>query len=100
MLYNQYQITAKVWLYSGDSAWHFISIPKEQSEEIATLFSDKKRGWGSFKVTATIGVTSWKTSIFPDKKSGEFLLPLKVEVRKKEGIVNGDTVAVVVEIEL
>ena len=47
---------------------------------------------------ATIGATTWKTSIFPDKKVGSFLLPLKAEVRKAEGIEVGDSIGFVLEI--
>ena len=57
-------------------------------------------GWGSLRVTATIGGTTWRTSVFPDAKSGAFVLPLKAEVRRREGIGAGDRVAVAVEIEL
>ena len=38
--------------------------------------------------------TRWRTSVFPDKRSGTFLLPLKAEVRKKERMLDGDTVRV------
>ena len=31
-------------------------------------------------------------SIFPDSKSGTYILPLKAKVRKKENIYEGDTV--------
>jgi hypothetical protein len=46
----------------------------------------------------TIGQTVWKTSIFPDSKSGSYLLPLKAEVRKKEKIGVGDTLTFSIEI--
>jgi hypothetical protein len=45
-------------------------------------------------VKARVGETSWATSIFPDKKSGAYLLPLKKEVRKAESIENDATVYV------
>jgi hypothetical protein len=47
-----------------------------------------------------IGKTLWSTSIFPDKKAGEYLLPLKAQVRKKEGLVAGDVVSFSFEIKL
>jgi hypothetical protein len=72
------------------AGWHFVTLPKKESDEIKKNFGAKKRGWGSLRVTATIGKTTWKTSIFPDKKAGAYLLPLKAEVRKKEGIGEGD----------
>ncbi|EMY77446.1 PF08922 domain protein [Leptospira weilii serovar Ranarum str. ICFT] len=44
------------------------------------------RSWGMIPVTAKIGVTSWNTSIFPEKNSTKYVLPLKADVRKKEKI--------------
>ncbi len=91
---NTYNIRSSVFLWQGKSAWHFIGIPKKQSEEIKKRFGANAKGWGSLPMVATIGKTSWKTSIFPDKKSGTYLLPLKAEVRKKEGLFSGDKVTV------
>ena len=41
-----------------------------------------RRGFGSVRVSATTGVTTWKTSIFPDGKTGTYLLPVKKAVRQ------------------
>ena len=81
-----------MWLYPGMAGWHFVTVPKKQSAEIKKLFGGMARGWGSLPVLITIGKTSWKTSIFPDKKAGAYLLPLKADVRKKQGISSGDAV--------
>ena len=86
MKYNEYKIDAKVWLYPTMAGWHFVTIPKDISEDIKQQFGDLKRGWGSLPVKATIGKTEWNTSIFPDKKLKGYLLPIKAEVRKKENI--------------
>jgi len=69
MKYNQYKFKSKVWLYPGMAGWHFVSIPKEESDDIQRHFENLKRGWRSFPVIVTIGATNWKTSIFPDKKN-------------------------------
>jgi hypothetical protein len=82
----EYKMRARVWLYSGPAAWHFVTLPRKQSDEIKALFGKAQRGWGSLPVIATMGKTSWKTSIWADKKSGAYLLAIKAEVRKKEGI--------------
>ena len=87
-----YTLNADVWLYPGMAGWHFITLPAKTADEIKTLFSEVKRGWGSLRVTVTIGKTTWKTSIFPDKKSNSYVFPLKAEVRKKEAIQAGDKV--------
>ncbi len=100
MKYNQYKIHANVWLYPGMAGWHFVSIPQDISEDIKRQFGDLKRGWGSLPVMVSIGKTSWNTSIFPDKKAGGYLLPIKADVRKKEGIVAKDTVIMLIEIRV
>ena len=89
-----YRLKGKVWLYGGAASWHFVSLPKRQAREIRLLLGGVTgRGWGSIRVVATVGGTTWETSIFPDKKVGSYLLPLKAEVRKAEGIAEGDTLA-------
>ncbi len=87
---HTFTFTTKVWLYPGLVGWHFITLPKELAEEIKTSFAPLKKGWGSIRVEITVGKTVWKTSIFPDKKSGSYILPLKAAIRKKEGIKDGD----------
>lgn len=89
----KYALQAKVWLYKGSGAWHFITIPKELSEKIQKKYKAKTRGWGSLRVQVSLGKSVWDTSIFPDKKSGTYLLPLKAIIRKKEEILEGETVS-------
>ena len=54
------------------------------------------RGFGSLKVAATIGGTTFKTSVFPSKETG-WLLPVKASVRKAEGLTAGDAVELALE---
>jgi hypothetical protein len=86
--------TSEVWLYPGTSAWHFAGVPKLISKSIKESNTNKTRGFGSIPVAVTIGKTTWKTSIFPDKTSGTYLLPVKADVRKKESIQAGDKVGI------
>lgn len=100
MTKETFTIKAKVWLYShNESSWHFVSVPKKESDYIRERFESQKRGFGSIRVTVSIGSTVWKTSIFPDSKnSGTYFLPLKAEVRKKTQIEAGDTITFTLEI--
>ncbi|HVE80957.1 MAG TPA: DUF1905 domain-containing protein [Candidatus Dormibacteraeota bacterium] len=95
---TEYSIKAKVWLYPGEAAWYFVSIPNPYSKEIKKYFGEAARGWGSLPVKVTLGSTVWKTSIFPDKKLGEYLLPLKAEIRKREKITKDSTISFRIEI--
>ncbi len=98
MKYDRYKIQAKVWVYPGMAGWHFVTIPKDISEDITKLFGDRKRGWGSLPVAVTVGSTTWKTSIFPDKKEGAYVMPLKAVVREKEQLKQGDSIHFLLEV--
>lgn len=95
----KYTFQADVWLYPGMAGWHFITLPKKDAEHIRKNFGGIKRGFGSIKVTAFINKTSWKTSIFPDKKAGSYLLPIKTEIRKKEKIHANDSLEITLKID-
>ena len=81
-------------MYQGKGAWHFLTLPAEDSQQIKFLSSQERRNWGSVRVTASIGQTTWNTSVFPDTKAGAYMLPVKAEVRKKEQIEVGNIVTV------
>lgn len=95
----EYKVRTKLWLYPGTGGWHFANLTPKQSTEIKARFGSVARGFGSLPVSVKIGRTEWRTSIFPDRKSGSYLFAIKVEVRKKERIVAGDTIAAVVRIK-
>ncbi|TXI99795.1 MAG: DUF1905 domain-containing protein, partial [Neisseriales bacterium] len=42
----------------------------------------------------TIGVSQWETSVFPDKKSGSYLLPLKKSVREANLLEDGSSITI------
>ncbi|PIR55503.1 DUF1905 domain-containing protein [Candidatus Peregrinibacteria bacterium CG10_big_fil_rev_8_21_14_0_10_36_19] len=93
-----YKFNSQVWIYPGVAAWHFVNLDKDTSELIKNLYAPFTKGFGSLPVTVTVGKTSWETSIFPDKKSGSYLLPLKANIRKKENIKADDTIKFEVKI--
>jgi hypothetical protein len=57
-----------------------------------------RKGFGSARVEAVIGDTRWKTSVFPHKESGGWILPVKASVRKAEGLTEGDRITVTVSL--
>jgi hypothetical protein len=78
-----FSFSAKLWKYSSSSSWYFITIPENLSIEIRTYFKKEEEGWGRLKTTAQIKSTSWKTSVWFDKKHQAYLLPIKKEIRLK-----------------
>jgi len=97
--------TGPLWRWTTPAApavWHFITIDGAAGEALSATALMRRleglsRGFGSIKVVATIGDSSFKTSVFPSKELG-WLLPVKAAVRKAEGIGEGDAVEVVLEV--
>jgi hypothetical protein len=87
--------TSLLWTWKGEAAgrWHFVTVPDEQSAEIKAHAFGSPRGFGSVRVEASVKGVTWRTSVFP-LNSGGYLLPVKVEVRKKADLAAGDEVAV------
>ena len=84
------------WRPSDPSSggWYFVSVEGEAAAEIRFAALGTASSFGSIPVTAVIGGTTWKTSLFPSKQTGGFLLPVKAEVRIREALSAGDEVAV------
>lgn len=89
-----YQCQAKLWVWPGEQGnWHFVTVPKPVGIEIRTAIGKSSRGFGAVKVSVTVGDTNWLTSMFPDKTSGSYLLPIKQSVRKAEDLWADEPVA-------
>jgi hypothetical protein len=82
----KYEFSAKVWQYTGPNGWYFVSLPTDLSSEIRENLRRQEEGWGRMKATAEIGKSQWETAIWFDKKHKTYLLPLKADIRKKEGL--------------
>ncbi len=88
-----WEFVSELWEHTGEGSWHFVTVPLEVSEEIGDL-AGPPSGFGSVRVSVTLGETSWQTSLFPDSASGCFVLPVKKAVRSAESVEAGDPVAV------
>ena len=86
---------AQLWIWDArkSDSWTFATVPSEQSDDLHER-SGPRRGFGSLPVEVTIGASTWRTSVFPDKQSGGFVLPIKSAVRKAEAISAGDKVEI------
>ncbi len=80
-----FEFVSELWLYPGDAGWHFITLPDDVADDIDELVGERG-GFGSIPVEATIGVSTWKTSLFPDARLGSFVLPVKKAIRQSEGL--------------
>jgi hypothetical protein len=67
-----FEFTAPLWRYPGAGGWHFVSLPPGIADEIADMTAGSRAGFGSVRVAVTVGTTSWRTSLFPDGKTGTY----------------------------
>jgi Domain of unknown function (DUF1905) len=88
---STYRTRAKLWRWNGGKAsWFFIALPASVSREIRLVDAGPRRvGFGALRVEATIGGSTWETSIFPSSQLSAYLLPVKAAVRKAEKMVEG-----------
>lgn len=91
---------AELWFWDArrDDSWTFVSLPKEASSEIRELADGPRRGFGSLRVRATVGGSTWTTSIFPDGRQGCYVLPVKRAVRRAEGLAVGEVATLTVDV--
>jgi hypothetical protein len=94
------EFDADLWIWDArqGESWTFVTLPVEASEEIRDVTDGQRRGFGSVRVRAAIGGSTWKTSIFPDGARNAFVLPIKRAIRKAESLDAGDTASVTVEV--
>ena len=76
----------------GPAPFVYAPVPLEHAGKIEQV----SYGWGVIPVMAEIDGTAFTTSLFP--RGGTYLLPIKLAVRKKNGITVGDAVAVTIAI--
>lgn len=95
-----WSVRGPVWLWQvsagapAKGSWYFLTIDGEIAQAIRS-HATNAAAWGSVYVEATLGSTTWRTSLFPSKQAGGWLLPLKAAVRKAERVDEGSTIAVV-----
>ena len=92
------EFTGEVWHWKGPAPHHFVTVPEDECEDLAETAAMVSYGWGMIPVTVQIGGTEWTTSLFP--KDGRYVVPLRLDVRRREGISVGDTISVRLAVEV
>lgn len=86
------EFSGLIWFWKGPAPWHFITVPDEECADLEAASAFVTYGWGMIPVSARIGATGWKTSLYP--KDGRYIVPVKASVRKAEELEIGDNVTV------
>lgn len=93
-----FDFTSKLWRHGGDAGWFFVTLPHDVADRVDELV-DQRGGFGSIPVEATIGSSTWKTSLFPDRRAASFVLPIKSAVRSSESLALDDPIRVQIRCE-
>ena len=90
--------SGEVWFWRGPSPYHFVTVPEDESAELQDTATAVSYGWGMIPVEVVLGSTRWTTSLFP--KDGGYVVPLKDMVRSAEGVDVGDTVTLLLTVDV
>lgn len=80
--------------------YHLVTFTGPEAEALAgralmeKLETGRARGFGSLKVTARIGASEWRTSVFPQKGRSEWILLVSRTVMRAEHLAPGEQVEV------
>jgi hypothetical protein len=92
------EFSGEVWFWKGPAPWHFVTVPDDECAALEAASASVTYGWGMIPVTARIGTTGWKTSLWP--KDGRYIVPVKASVRTAERIEEGDVVTVRLDVDV
>jgi hypothetical protein len=92
----KFEITGTVIEWRGPAPFYFLPTPIEVTEEIELYKRELTYGWGVIPAKVTIGTTTVTTSLIP--RDGSFYIPLKVAIRKPNGVEIGDQVRLTLSI--
>jgi len=71
-------------------SWRFARVPEGISAKIKEMQKGRlRRGWGAVYAKAKVGKSEWTTSVFPDRHSATYILPLKKQIRYQENLYDG-----------
>jgi len=84
------EFSGEIWYWKGPAPHHFVTVPEPESAQLRDIVKHVTYGWGMVPVKAKVGNTEWETALWP--KDGKYILPLKLSVRRAEGLQEGDSV--------
>ena len=94
----EYTFAAALERLPGESAYFVCFVPKEIAREIDAVTEGLRAGFGSVRIKARLGESSWRTSIFRDAKRSSYLMLVKKEVRTAELLEEGDILHLTIEL--
>ncbi|MBS1694020.1 MAG: DUF1905 domain-containing protein [Actinobacteria bacterium] len=88
----EWEFEAEVFQWRGPAPYFFVATPPHVDDFLHAHLGELTYGWGVIPARVRIGGTEVTTSLIP--KDDVYLVPLKVALRRPEGIDDGDDVRV------
>src|SRR5689334_13840155 len=82
----------EVFQWRGPAPYYFVETPEDVDAFLHDHAADLTYGWGVIPARVCIGGTEVATSLIP--RDDVYLVPLKVALRRPQGIDDGDVVRV------
>ena len=93
----RFEFSGEVVYWRGPAPFHFVMLPRRESVRLKDVSSELTYGWGCIPARGRIGATDFTTALFP--KDDSYAVPVKVAVRRAEGIELGDVIDVVLDFD-
>jgi hypothetical protein len=90
-------VTGPVVEWRGPAPHHFLEVTGDLADQVHDVARQVTYGWGMVPVRVRVGATTSTTALWP--RDGGYVVPLKVAVRRAEGIDLGDVVTAHVEVQ-
>ena len=88
----EWEFEAEVFQWRGPEPYFFVATPAHVDDYLHAHHGELTYGWGVIPAQVRIGDTEVTTSLIP--KDGVYLVPLKIALRRPEGVDDGDHVRV------
>lgn len=88
----EWEFVAEVFQWRGPAPYFFVATPAHIDDFLHANIGELAYGWGCIPAQVRVGNTEVTTSLMP--KGGAYLVPLKVALRRSEGVDDGDHVRV------
>lgn len=88
----EWEFEAEVFQWRGPAPYFFVATPAHVDDFLHAHHGELTYGWGVIPAHVRIGTTEATTSLIP--KDGGYLVPLKIALRRPEGVDDGDHVRI------
>jgi hypothetical protein len=91
------EFSGEIIYWRGPAPFHFVLLREAEAGELRESAAELTYGWGCIPARGRIGATEFTTALFP--KDGGYAVPVKIAVRRAEGLELGDVVSVRLEFD-